>query len=201
MGFKTALTPTAAIERLSANDPALTICDLNKSAVLQMKGAELMPKLAAALATNTCCQELLLGDCNLSDDMLNEFAAALAKNTTLVHLNLEGNKVGNDGATCLAKALAQNRSVLILNLFGQKGGTRFGDATLHAFCDMFETNATLLKITWRLESRQSFRLNKLLVRNNDIDRRIKAGRDYADLLIVMASEVPGLQGATIFPCR
>ena len=29
---------------------------------------------------------------------------------------------------------------------------------------------------------QSFRLTKMLTRNNDIDRRIKAGREYADLL-------------------
>ena len=31
----------------------------------------------------------------------------------------------------------------------------------------------------RLESRQSFRLTKLLTRNNDIDRRIKSGKEYA----------------------
>ena len=37
---------------------------------------------------------------------------------------------------------------------------------------------TLLKIVWRLESRQSFRLTKLLTRNNDIDRRIKSGKEY-----------------------
>ena len=35
---------------------------------------------------------------------------------------------------------------------------------------MFETNITLLKITWRLESRKSFALNKLITRNNEIDR-------------------------------
>ena len=41
---------------------------------------------------------------------------------------------------------------------------------------MFDSNVTLLKIIWRLESRQSFRLNKMIVRNNDIDRRIQAIR-------------------------
>ena len=44
---------------------------------------------------------------------------------------------------------------MVLNLFGQQGGHKMGDATLHAFCDMFDTNVTLLKITWRLDSRQS----------------------------------------------
>ena len=41
---------------------------------------------------------------------------------------------------------------------------------------------TLLKIVWRLESRQSFRLTKLLTRNNDIDRRIKSGKEYESLM-------------------
>jgi hypothetical protein len=205
MGFQinAQLTPATAIERLGANDSTLVVCDLSRSAVMQMKGVEcvarggppdrlrasaecadarcgrLMPKLAEALAKNTCCTELKLADCNISDEIVPSLAAALVKNTSLASLDLEGNKVGNDGATSLAKALANNRSLMVLNLFGQKASTKLGDATLHAFCDMFETNVTLLKITWRLDSRQSFRINKLIVRNNDIDRRLKAGREYS----------------------
>lgn len=147
-----------------------------------MKGAELMPKLAAALEKNTVCQELILVENNLTDQMMADLATALTKNTALVHLQLEGNKIGNDGATSLAKSLSSNRSLLVLNLFGQKAGTKFGDTTLHAFCDMFMSNVTLLKITWRLDSRQSFRINKLVVRNNDIHKRIKDGKEYEDLL-------------------
>jgi hypothetical protein len=175
------LTPTQAIERLTADDPTLVTCDLSSNAVLQMKGPELIPKLAAALEANTACQELTLSNCGINDALCSQLAGMLAKNTGLVHFNLEGNKVGNDGATSLATALATNRTLMQLNLLGQKG-TRFGDATLHAFTNTFKSNATLLKIVWRLESRQSFALNKLIVRNNDIDRRIKAGKDYADLL-------------------
>ena len=96
-------------------------------------------------------------------------------------LNLEGNQVHGDGAIALAKGLAANKGLQQLNLLNQTGA-RYGDPTLTAFLQMFDTNVTLLKITWRLESRQSFRLNKLLVRNNDIDRRIKAGKEYAELL-------------------
>ena len=36
--------------------------------------------------------------------------------------------------------------------------------------DMLLAQVTLLKIVWRLESRQSFRLTKMLTRNNEIDR-------------------------------
>jgi len=68
-------------------------------------------------------------------------------------LNLEGNRCGNDGATELAKALATNRALIILNLLNQKC-SRFGDSTLAAFTEAFDTNITLLKIVWRLESRQ-----------------------------------------------
>ena len=154
--LNTGITPTAAIEKLGKNDPTFTECSLAKNTLMQMKGMEYLPKLAAALKKNTVCKELSLADCNIGDQMCSELAAALAVNQTLVTLSLEDNKVGNEGATQFAKALASNRSLLQLNMMGQKG-QRFGDATLHAFTDMFDTNVTLLKIIWRLESRQSFR--------------------------------------------
>ena len=175
------MTATAATQKLETNDPSLTICDLSNNAVLQMKAPELMPKLAAALAVNTTCLELNLSNCNLTDPVVAFLATALEKNTTLVSLNLEGNKVGNDGMTSLANSLAKNRGLMQLNLLGQKG-TRFGDACLHAVTTMFDTNITLIRIVWRLESRQSFRINKLIVRNNDINKRIRDGKDYADIL-------------------
>eukprot|EP00965_Chrysotila_dentata_P247212 6207623-Pleurochrysis_carterae.AAC.1 len=49
-------TPSEAISRLAANDANLTVVDLSNSAVMQLKGAELMPMLADALCTNTVCQ-------------------------------------------------------------------------------------------------------------------------------------------------
>ena len=175
------LTPATAIERLSANDPTLTTCDLRNSAVLQMKGPELIPKLAAAIERNTVCTELNLAGCNINDELCATLAKGLAKNRAIVNLDLQENKIGNEGAPSLANSLAGNPILMQINLFAQKG-TKFGDASLHAFTSMFDTNVTLLKIVWRLDSRQSFRLTKMLTRNNDIDRRIKAGKDYADLL-------------------
>jgi len=190
MAFKLkTMTATEATQRLGDNDPSFTRCDLSKNAVLQMKAGELIPKLAAALATNKHCQELILADCGLSDQNAAEIAGALKTNTTIVSLDLQENKIKDEGATALAQAIATNRTLIQLNLLNQKG-SRFGDATLHAFGDMFDTNITLLKIIWRLESRQSFALNKKIVRNNDIDRRIKAGREYADLLPEKATPIP-----------
>ena len=126
-----ALTPAQAIERLTADDPTLTTCTLTNNAVLQMKGPELVPKIALALEKNTKCTELNMGGCGLTDALVAHIASALAKNTGLVNVNLEENKIGNDGATSLAKGIENNRTLMQLNLFGQKG-TKFGDATLHA---------------------------------------------------------------------
>jgi hypothetical protein len=38
------------------------------------------------------------------------------------------------------------------------------------------------QINWRLESRKSFALNKMVTRNNEIDRRKKNGIAYDDLI-------------------
>merc|ERR1740115_472936 len=146
-----------------------------------MKVGELVPQLAEALAANTTCRELNISGCDINDAACEHIANALTKNSTLCHLNLEGNRIDNVVACHLARALAQNRGVMLLNLMNQKG-SRFGDTTLNDYTKMFESNVTLLKIVWRLESRQSFRLTKMLTRNNEIDRRIKTGKEFESLM-------------------
>ena len=69
----------------------------------------------------------------------------------------------------------------MINLMNQKN-CRWGDKCLDDFLEMFQTNTTLLKINWRLESRKSFALNKMITRNNEIDRRKKCGMDYNNIL-------------------
>ena len=150
------LTPGAAIERLKSNDIASV--DLSNNAVLQMK-PELWAELAAALASNTTCTELNLSSCGMNDSAAEHLSSALRENSTLVSLNVESNSVGNEGAIAFARALSVNRGLAVLNLMSQKGA-RYGDTTLEEFLKMFDTNVTLLKIIWRLESRQSFRLTK-----------------------------------------
>ena len=179
--FAKSLTPGDAISRLGANDPTLVTCDLSKNAVLSMKVHELLPQFAKALESNTACTDLNLSACNIDDAGVAALAKGLSANSGLQTLNLEGNTIKDGGAQELAKAIASNSHLSTLNLLNQKG-SRFGDSTLGEFLTMFETNVTLLKIVWRLESRQSFRLTKMLTRNNDIARRIKEGREYTDLL-------------------
>ena len=157
--FAAKLTPGSAIERLKSNDPSLTSVDLSNNAVLQMKGKELWPQFADALAGNTVCTELNLSGCSMGDFAAEHLGSALQKNTAVQSINLENNSIGNDGAIAIAKALSVNRGVMLLNLLNQKGA-RYGDTTLGEYLKMFDTNVTLLKIVWRLESRQSFRLTK-----------------------------------------
>ena len=141
MPLKLKLTPGEAISRLESNDNTLVTCDLSNNAVLQIKTAELVPKLAQALSTNSVCKELNLSNCNIDDVCVGHIAKALATNSTLVHLNLEGNKVNNEGATHLANALSSNRGLMQLNLLSQKGSSKhFGDSTLTAFLTMFDSN-------------------------------------------------------------
>ena len=42
-------------------------------------------------------------------------------------------------------------------------------------------NTTLRNIVWRLESRQSFKINRMLTRNKDIYRRLQEGRTLEDM--------------------
>ena len=82
----------------------------------------------------------------------------------------------------LARALPSNKTLRTINLMHQKAGSKYGDACLDEFIQALDRNVTLLKITWRLDSRKSFSLTKLLNRNNEINRRLKSGRDTTELL-------------------
>lgn len=42
---------------------------------------------------------------------------------------------------------------------------------------LFSYNVTLTKIIWRLDSRKSFAINKLIVRNNTIKKFLAEGKD------------------------
>lgn len=181
--FRFGLSPGEAIDRLRADDATLKVCDLSGNAVVQMRFHEILPALTEALAANRCCEELNLGGCALDDEACVHVAAALRKNATLTKLGLQHNRINNEGAVHLARALCTNRGLAELNLLGQKGPqAAYGDATLAEYLAVFETNVSLRKIVWRLDSRQSFRLTKMLTRNCDIERRRRAGIEYEHLI-------------------
>ncbi|KAK3269430.1 hypothetical protein CYMTET_22127 [Cymbomonas tetramitiformis] len=173
--------PKVVVERITANDATLDKVELIGSAVYQMKAEETTAALAQGLAANTHLRELHLVTCGISDQGAAALGHALATNRSLVVLNLEGNKIKSEGGIALAAGLAKNRTLQSLSLLNQQQKA-FGDACLTAFMEMFEENVTLLKISWRLDSRKSFALNKLMTRNNEIDRRLKSNMPFEDLL-------------------
>lgn len=108
----------------------------------------------------------------MQDKGAEAIGKALAQNSTLAILNLSKNNIKQIGATAIAIGLKSNRSLRQLNLLNQKS-VNFGDSVLTAFVDMLEENVTLQKITWRVDSRKSFAINKLCTRNNEINRCLK----------------------------
>lgn len=93
---------------------------------------------------------------------------------------MQNNKITNEGATAIAQALRLNKSLRELNLLAQQQAA-FGEPCLQQFIDMFENNVTLTKIIWRLDSRKSFAINKLIVRNNTIKKWVLEGKSVQDI--------------------
>mmetsp|Transcript_1476 Transcript_1476/g.2118 ORF Transcript_1476/g.2118 Transcript_1476/m.2118 type:complete len:434 (+) Transcript_1476:120-1421(+) len=170
-------TAREMIEQIRENDPALTKVDLSGNASFQVKADELCELVLEVMKTNTHVVELLLSGCDIRDGA-KAIGEMLKFNQTLQILDLQSNNIKADGAIALAKGLAENRCLRMLNLSSQQQA--FGEGVLTEFVAMFGTNVTLLKLTWRVDSRQSFALNKLVTRNNEINRCVKAGRAYTD---------------------
>ncbi len=116
----------------------------------------------------------------LSTKDMEYVQACLQKNSSIRVLDLENNKIDNNGAILLADGLRNNSTLVELNLLGQ--GSEFGDMTLVAFIDMLDFNVTLQKVIWRLNSRKSFAINKLLVRNNTIKKWVCENKSVKSIL-------------------
>ncbi len=155
--------------------------DLSGNTIFGMKHRELCKELGAALRSNTHLREVHLKKCEVDKVDVVEIMTGLASNKSLIVLNLAQNKIDNAGATELANLLRLNSTLRELNLFDQTTKA-LGDACLTAFVQMFDYNVSLTHINWRLDSRKSFALNKLLVRNNTIRKNLEEKRDVASLI-------------------
>jgi len=177
--------PSEIIPRIAANDPSLTEVTLNDNATYQMKSADYTKQMADALANNDQIKRLTLCKLNLTDQSVSLIAEVLKTNKSLEKLDVSNNKFGNVGLIAIAEALKSNSTLVELSVIGQS--QPFGEAALQKMTEMFEYNIQLQKINWRLHSRQSFALNKLISRNVDINRRIAAGQKLEDYI----NTVPG----------
>ena len=114
--------------------------------------------------------------------------ACASRVRALMHSRVwQKNRINNDGGSALAKGIANNTTLVEINLMNQP--SRWGDGCLDAFLAMFDTNITLLKINWRLESRKSFALNKMITRNNEIDRHAAPCVPLTHCLPVCVNEI------------
>jgi hypothetical protein len=172
--------PKDLIQKVQANDPEQTRVDFSGSTLFQMKPDDYTTMLSDALRGNQYVKEVVLQDCALNDSCATSLASMLAVNNTITILNLKNNRITNTGVSELARGLTENQGLLQLELLNQNAP--FGEACLGEFMKMLQKNITLQKITWRLESRQSFAITKMLNRNTEITRRRTTNRDYADLL-------------------
>ena len=172
---------TETIRKVESNDPSLKVIDLSNSASFQGRSDEFAVQLFNALKQNSHVVDVNLVNCAISDRISESIGDALAVNKSIVVLNLEKNKLNQAGASNIAKGLSKNTKLAELNLMNQ-ANARWGDTCLDEFLEMFQTNTTLTKIHWRLESRKSFAINKFLTRNSEIERRKKAGMNYSDLI-------------------
>jgi hypothetical protein len=169
------MTASTAIAWLKANYDDFKQLDLSNSFTLTPDQAI---EIAAALETNTNLVELHLQSVRLTNQVASAFAKMLRVNRTLRILDLEDNKIDSDGIEEIGSALAENVGLIELTLFKNREP---GEKALSVLIRSFDFNTTLQKINWRLTSRQSFALTKLLSRNVEILRRKDAGMDYSDI--------------------
>jgi len=180
MSFKGGfVSPAKLIEQLESNDAALTELDLSDNSSYKMKSREYTKRIGDALKTNTNVQKLTLKGLEIDDAGLAFIADGLKENKGITFLVLEKNKIGSVGAEALANALKPNTTLTELNLLGNK---EFGEQALFAWISCFEYNITLTKIIWRLNSRQSFSINKCIARNVEIQKKLKEGKNVDNLL-------------------
>jgi len=180
MAFKGGfVSPAKLIQQLESNDAALTELDLSDNSSYKMKSLEYTKKIGEALKSNSNLKKLILKGLEIDDQGVTAIADALSVNKGLNLLVLEKNKIGSTGAEAIANGLKQNTTLTELNLLGNK---EFGEQCLFGWIGCFEYNVTLTKIVWRLNSRQSFTINKCISRNVEIQKKIKEGKNIDNLL-------------------
>jgi len=159
--------PLSVIPLIAQNDPSVTsFGPLNGVIVSPQKLLE----LAKALESNTHVTRVDISSTSSTNLVGVAFSQLLTKNNTIQVLDLSHNKIDADTYETLSKALENNTGLIELNLFGNKEP---GSKALQFFIESFRKNITLRDIKWRLNSRQSFSINKSLTRNKEIERRKK----------------------------
>lgn len=178
------------IGKFEKNDASLT-----KLEVMSGEGINnsMIERIAAALASNTHCVELLLKGCNMSTDNAKSLAPGLATNATLKKIDFESNRIDPAGIVAIATALRENQSLTEVRLQNQK--SQFGNEAETAIADMMEVNSFIEKIPLTLKNGGArVRVNKYETRNRDYNRRRKKGETIPG---VPAGSAPAASSAPV----
>jgi predicted transcriptional regulator len=146
-----------------------------------MKSLDNTLALCEALKTNTVIKTAILRECELNDAGAEALGEALAHNHTIEDLDLQQNRLTTKGVIALADGLARNKGVKTLNIMNQTQKV-LGEDALEKFISIFEANLTLTKLMWKVDSRRTWELSKLITRNVEIGRRLAGGSEIQDLL-------------------
>ena len=180
MAAKTVMMPGKALEAIRSNDANFQTISLSNSSSFQMNPSKYAGEFAEAMTTNTSVTNLDLSGCSIASNDAEGFANMLRKNKTLKNFSLSKNKISSEGVELILKALKDNDTLTEINLL-EAGPTRLGESALSALCDSLETNVSLTKVIWRLDSRQAWKITKFLSRNVEIERRIAQGKPVDDI--------------------
>ena len=161
-------TATQIIDSVAKNAPGETL-DLTKNASFCMKSLENTIALSDALKKNTVIKNLILRECEITDGGAEALGQALAENQCIEELDLQQNHLSSAGIISLASGLRSNRSVKTLNLMTQNH--KLGEDALEGFIAMFQSNTTLTKLMWKVDSRRTWEVSKLITRNVEIARK------------------------------
>eukprot|EP00438_Fugacium_kawagutii_P032459 Skav205438 [mRNA] locus=scaffold2500:275746:283954:+ [translate_table: standard] len=161
-------TATQIIESVAKNAPGETL-DLTKNASFCMKSLENTVALSDALQKNTVIKKLVLRECEISDPGAEALGQALAENQCIEELDLQQNHLSSAGVISLAKGLTSNKGVKTLNLMTQNH--KLGEDALEGIIAMLQSNVTLTKLMWKVDSRRAWEVSKLLTRNVEFARK------------------------------
>jgi hypothetical protein len=174
-------TTKQVIEQVASNDPKLTSLDLTKNASFCMHSTRNTIALSEALARNTVIKTVVLRECEIVDEGAIAIAKALEQNSTIEELDLQQNRITTAGVVQLVNGIKKNSGLRTLNLLSQ-AQQNLGEDCVEAFISAFEFNITLTKLMWKVDSRRSWELAKLITRNVEIQKFASVGGDYSHLL-------------------
>ncbi|KAI8899772.1 hypothetical protein BC833DRAFT_584581 [Globomyces pollinis-pini] len=130
--------------------------------------------LFESLPTNSHLKKLVLENVGMQTVTSQQLSTALIKNKSIVFLNISRNQIGPDGIKQFAYLLADNHTLKQLNLTHQKNVTSHGSETEQIFVDTINRNKTIVKLGLVFKNKSCLeRVDRALVRNNDIMRRQK----------------------------